>query len=164
MGLRSLPAPEPASLIDMTAGDDDLSDFYPEEPPAVESWVEFMFENNPAVVVFRELGYTRKKGREVLEAYAKKYPDKSNDELAPMFLKGLRAAATRKRTKAAAAEAAAAEAAAAEAAAAEAAAAEAEPMVDESAGLSWVEVIEQQGHLVTDQQGVDELPNANDFL
>ena len=151
---RSLPAP--AALVDMTAGGDDLSEYYPDTPPAETepaplSWVDFMFGNDDALVVFRELGYTRRKGREVLDAYEKKYPGKSNQEMTPGFLKLLRAAATKKRK-----------------------AAEAEPEPDrhttrrakqeEPEPEPQVDVIDPQGHLVTDQQGLDDLPEESDFI
>ncbi len=131
--VRSLPAP--TELIDMATSGEDHSEFYPDEPDG-QTWIEFMFEHPPALELFRELKYTKKKGREVLTAYERKYSEKPRDELTAMFLKRLRAAATKARK-----------------------AAEPEPESEPPT----VEIIDQEGNRV-DREGAESLPSEIDFL
>lgn len=148
-GPRALPAP--AVLIDMAAAGEDHSDFYPEvedQDEPEQPWVDFMFNHPAALELFRELKYTKKKGRVVLTAYEAKYSEKSRDERTSMFLTRLRTAATRART----AEAPAAEVSSLPPAP--------EPPAPEPTN---VEVIDHQGNVV-DRKGVDSLPEESDFL
>ncbi len=146
-GQRSLPAP---TVAEMPLEGQDLSDFYPEgeaetqeqDERPVQSWIDFMFEHKPALELFRALEYTRKRGREVLTAYEKKYSDRSNEERTGMFLKRLRTAVTKKKA---------------------AAAPPPEPPKEEPKPPK-VEVLDDQGTLLTDRQGVDQLPAEQDFL
>lgn len=94
-GAKQLAAP--AQMVDMAAAGEDLSEFYPdpepdEEPPAQEDpWVDAMFKNEAAIGMFRQLGYTRGKGREVLEAYEKRCGNKPRAAMVIDFLAKLSA-------------------------------------------------------------------------
>ena len=156
-GQRALSAPQAVVPVDPSPDDGDAGEFYPGEEHAAATgdpagseggWTEFMFGHEPALILFRKLGYTRGKGREVLEKYEAKYPGRERDLLTAGFMKALRTSITRREKK----EAEEAEMEAARQA-------EEEPPAEP-------ELLDRDGELITpeDQAGVDELPDENEFL